>query len=498
MEEQIILALSRINKSFGITKALDDVDLNLKAGTILGLIGENGSGKSTLASIVAGAQKADSGEMYLLGEKYEPVNMPDAIDKGISLIIQEQGTFSSVSAASNIFSGREDTFVENGILNNKKMNAEARKALNDINAININEKVVTSSLSFEERKVLEIARANYAHPKVLIVDETSAVLSKDGRDVLYSIMKKTRNEGNSVIFIAHDVAEMMEHSDEITILRDGAVVTTLKKSEFDEDKIKSLMIGRAIENDYYRSDYDPNYEDDIALSVNNISYNKIKGISFEVHKGEIFGIGGLSDCGMHELGKIIYGAVQPDYGTVTVNGELNNSPSKSIMNKCAYISKDRDQESLMRTMSIRENVCLESLDKIKRFGGVLTKKTENQFTERWRKELSIKMDNPNQYVMYLSGGNKQKVALARWMAFNPDVYIMDCPTRGIDVGAKAAIMKLIRNFKTSGKAIIIISEELPELIGLSDRIMIIKDGISSGTFTRSKELTEGYLIKYMI
>lgn len=496
--EEILFQAHEINKSFGVTRALVDLDLVLLRGQIHGLIGENGSGKSTLASIIAGAQKADSGTMELRGDAYAPLNMPDAAARGVSLIIQEQGTFGAVSVAANIFSGRESRFVRGGLLDVGARNREARKALDQIDAVSINEKTVTSQLSFEERKFLEVARAVYSDPCLLIVDETTAVLSKEGRDVLYSIMHKKRDEGNTVLFITHSVEELIEHSDQITVLRDGELVKTLSREEFDPAVIKELMIGRKLEESYYRSDTVCSHDDDVRLRARNLYYRQIKNVSFDVHKGEIFGIGGLSDCGMHPLGKLLYGALPVDAGTVEVMGKgKNTSPGAAIRNRCAYVAKDRDQESLMRTMTIRENICLLSFKKIEKLG-LLFKRAEKRFTQTWREKLDIRMRDTEQYVMHLSGGNKQKVALARWIAFDPDVYIMDCPTRGIDVGAKAEIMRLIREFKEQGKAIVVISEELPELIGLCDRVMILKNGESMGIFDRSADLTEGLLINYML
>ena len=496
----ILLQAQGVCKSFGVTKALSNLDFTLRYGQIHGLIGENGSGKSTFSSIIAGAQAADEGAFTLKGVAYHPASMPEAVRSGVALIIQEQGTFPAASVAENIFAGREDMFVHKGLLNVQKMNVEARAALDMIGATAIREKMPVKELSFEQRKILEIARAAYSDPCVLIVDETSAVLSKEGRDVLYTLMHKMRDEGKAVLFITHDVAEMIEHSDEITVLRDGKLVKTLKKEEFSENLIKELMIGRKVEGDYYRSDTHPTQGKKVRLYAKDLCYKKLKHISFDVHEGEIFGVGGLSDCGMHELGKILYGVIPPDVGSVEIGEgahKVNHSPQADIRNKCAYISKDRDTESLMKTMTIRENISLLSLDHLKKLCFV-TKKQERDFCAGWKETLDIRMRDMEQFVMYLSGGNKQKVALAKWMAFDPEVYIMDCPTRGIDVGAKAAIVKLIRKFKAEGRAVVLISEELPELIGLSDRILIIKNGESQGIFERGPEMTEASLINYMI
>lgn len=499
MENNLLSEAENVFKSFGSTKALADVSLKVRHGEIHGLIGENGSGKSTLSTIIAGTQRFDKGIMKLEGNEYKPSNVLDANSKGISMIVQEQGTINGITVAANLFAGKEGMFTKYGILDTKKLRKDSKKALENIGASHIKPDDMINNLSFEDRKLVEIARAMLNDSKLLIIDETTTSLSEKGRKILYNIMNSLRDNGKSILFISHDIDELIEMCDAVTILRDGHITGVLEKDEMSPKRMKELMVGRDISDNFYRNDYECNFEDEVCLSVNNIAYGStLKNITFDVHKGEILGIGGLTECGMHELGKIMYGALRPDKGHVSVaNGEIIKKIKSALKNDIGYISKDRDGEALMLLGSIKDNICLPSLDKTKK-KGLIFNKTQKEFIEPYVKKLSIKMASSDEYCMYLSGGNKQKVSIAKWLAKDSKIIIMDCPTRGIDVGVKSDIYKLMMELKKAGKSIIMISEELPELIGMSDRMLIIKDGIISGQFERSKDINESMLIHYMI
>ncbi|MCR1841546.1 sugar ABC transporter ATP-binding protein [Murimonas intestini] len=485
-------------KSFGITKALKGVGIELRRGQILGLIGENGSGKSTLTSIVAAIQPADSGKMYLEGQPYEPSDTMEANEKGICMILQEKGTFDALTVAKNIFVGKENLFCKKGILDNRAMNRAAQEALDAVGADYIRASMPLGALNFEDRKLVEVARAMYMKPKILIVDETTTALSRNGRDILYEIMKKMKKEGKSVIFISHDIDELMEICDTLTILRDGVYIDTLEKEKFDAGMIRKLMVGREVAENYYRSDCESSKNKEVVLSMDHVSARELKDITFELHKGEILGFGGLADCGMHILGSVAFGNIEPDLGRVLAgDGSIIASPRDAMGRKIAYISKNRDQESLMVASSIRDNICCASYNKLSQ-GPFLWPKAQDAFVDRWAGELEIKMQGLYQYVMELSGGNKQKVALAKWLGFGADIFILDCPTRGIDIGVKSNIYALMEELRSQGKSIILISEELPEVIGMSDRTIILKDGRISGEFKREDGLTETLLIDYMV
>lgn len=496
--DKYLFRAEKICKSFGSVQALSEFDIAIRPGEIRGLVGENGSGKSTFSSIVAGIQKCDSGKMYLNGEEYVPSGTVDAVNHGVSMVVQEQGTIGKISVAANIFFGKETMFSRFGILNVKKMNEEAAKALEDIGVDNIRPETMIDKMTFEDRKLVELARALYTSPKIWIIDETTTALTVAGRELLYKLMKRMRDSGGSIIFISHDIDEIMDKCDSLTILRDGLLTANLKKEEFEADKIRQLMIGRELSGHYYREDIDRNPSKEVVLEAKGISTGILSNVSLQLHKGEILGVGGLSDCGMHTLGKVLFGLIKPDTGSVRKDGkeEVKNS-SWSVNHGIGYVSKNRDQESMMIISSIKDNICLPSLKDITSVGLVSVKK-QKELANNWSKRMEVKAENIEVFCNTLSGGNKQKVVLAKWLGKGSDILILDCPTRGIDVGTKAAIYHLIEELKKDGKSILLISEELQELIGMSDRIILLKDGVVSGEFLREEGMTETKLIQKMI
>lgn len=495
---EVLLKVTQINKSFGPTKALTDVDFTLRAGEVHGLIGENGSGKSTLSTIIAGVQKADNGSMILKGQAYTPADALAANDNGICMLLQEQGTFDGITVAANIFVGREKEFVNHGLMDMKRMFKAAGAALENIGVPDIHPNMSINQLSFEERKLVEIARAMEKNPDILIVDETTTALSRKGRDLLYALMDRMKKRGKSVIFISHDIGEVREVCDYLTVLRDGVKIDTLEKADFSDERIRKLMVGREVSENFYRNDAKASCQPEVAIRLKNVSYGLLKNIDMDIHKGEIVGIGGLTDCGMHDLGKIMFGLIKPDRGHCELgDGTVINSSVTAIKKRMGYVAKDRDKEALMMGASIKDNICAPSLKKLSRHG-LITNRRERAYVSQWAKALSIKMNNIDQYVRYLSGGNKQKVSVAKWVGFDADILIFDCPTRGIDIGVKAAIYQLLMDMKDQGKAILMISEELMEIIGMSDRTLILKDGVITGIFKRDEMLTEDKLIEYII
>lgn len=332
-EENLILKVEHMYKSFGITKALQDVSFHVRKGQVLGLIGENGSGKSTVTSIIAAIQQADSGEMYLEGEKYTPRNTTEAIAAGVCMILQEKGTFDSLTVAKNLFVGKEERFVHHGFLNNQEMIREGQKALDAIGATHIRAEMPLTALNFEDRKLVEVARAIYSNPKILVVDETTTALSRNGRDILYDIMNKMKKEGKSVIFISHDLDEIMEVCDTVTILRDGIYIDTIEKNDYQAPVLRKLMVGREVSDNYYRTDLESCKNTEVVLELKNVSCKELKNISFQLHKGEILGFGGLGDCGMHVLGNVTFGLTEPDLGKVLAGDGTNIKNSGIAMKK---------------------------------------------------------------------------------------------------------------------------------------------------------------------
>ena len=499
MRDDTIIKVENISKSFSSTKALVNVTFEIGKGEIRGLIGENGSGKSTLASIIAGIQPADCGQLYFEEKEYKPLSSVDANENGVTMVMQEIGTIADISVAANIFAGKEKQFSNHGIINYKKMYEKATSILKVVGAENIDPSVMADSLNLEERKVIEIAKAMVDTTRLLIIDETSNALTKNGRDILYRAINDMKAKGGSVIFITHDLNELVKICDSVTILRDGHYIDTLFGKEMDIKLLKELMVGREMSENYYRNDYEGRSTNEVVLTVDDISTGILNHVSIKLYEGEILGIGGLADCGMHELGRVVFGLDEAVSGAVIVseNGQKIEKPKHAIKNSVGYISKNRDTEALVLMCSIRDNICIASIDKLAKLGIVL-KKTEKKFVKELADKLDIKMRDINQYTAYLSGGNKQKVVLAKWLGNGSKILVMDCPTRGIDIGVKEAIYKLMEKLKKQGHSMIMISEELPELIGMSDRMIIMKNGEISGIFDRNKDITEDTLIHYMI
>ena len=496
--KQTILEARGIFKSFGETRALAGADLTVWHGEIHGLIGENGSGKSTLSSIVAGMQSCDSGSMVFDGKEYTPKNMSHAVEAGIRMILQEQGTINSISVAANIFLGEEQLFLKNGLLQVPRMVAEAQLALEAINAGHIRASENVDNVSFEDRKVTEIARAMYTDPRLLIVDETTTALPRRQREILYDLMQKMKAEDKAVLFISHDIEEIMEVCDRVTIMRDGIVTGVLTKEEMEPARLKQLMVGRTVDENYYRKDKLPSRSDEVALRVKDIAGDILHDISFELYKGEILGVSGLTDSGMHALGRMLFGIDPVEKGSITNGaGQTVDSIEKAISLGLGYISKNRDMEALMLTGSVKDNICLPALPRLVR-KGFINNRIEKNYIQEWVDKLRIKTASYKSPVSSLSGGNKQKVSVARWLAIDADILIMDCPTRGIDVGVKADMYQLMYDLKQRGKAIVMISEEMPELIGMCDRILAIKNGTISNVFHRSEALTEAQIIEDII
>ena len=494
-----ILEMKHIRKTF--TVALGDVDLNVYPGEIRGLIGENGSGKSTISSIAAGMQKADSGEMRYHGDSWNPVSMIDALSKGIGMIVQESGTIQGVSVAENLFLGETKQFPGPfGTIDRKAMNAKADEALQAIGVKNVSGATPMGALDFQTRKLVEIAKVVMKDPEILVVDETTTALSQEGRSILYTLMKKLRDEGKAVLFISHDLDEIMEVCDTLTVLRDGAIIRHFTKDEFDADAIRTSMIGRELQGDYYRSDYTPSHLEEVAVKAEHISLGEaLQDVSITVYKGEIVGIGGLSHCGMHPLGKILFGAVKPDSGeVVTGDGVKITSETVAMKQAFGYVSKDRDVESLSLTASIRDNIAIAGMEKYAVNNFLMLNSREKVYVDKQISDLSIKCADRDQAVSQLSGGNKQKVVFGKWIGRGSEVLILDCPTRGVDIGVKRAMYQLMTELKNEGKSIIMISEEMPELMGMSDRLIIMKDGKITHEFARSTSLSDAEIIQYMI
>ncbi|MCD8082247.1 MAG: ATP-binding cassette domain-containing protein, partial [Clostridiales bacterium] len=360
---ELLLRAEHIDKSFGITHALKDVSIDFYKGEIHALIGENGSGKSTFTNMLCGIYEMGGGTFTLDGELVRPKNQVDANNHGIAIIVQEMGTLSGLTVAENIFLGNEDQFTSHGIKNTAAMNKKAQELLNRYGFERFSATAVIDNYNFEDRKLIEIVKATHFDPKIVVVDETTTALNQGGRDELFKHMLRLRDAGSCVIFISHDLEEVIKYSDTITILRDGDYIDTVKSSDVDQDDLKRLMVGREMGEHYYRTDYGEKIPEEVALSVKNVSVpGQLKNISLDLHKGEILGIGGLSECGMHELGKAVFGASYDRTGSVTLaDGTAINNINTAINHSIAYASKDRDNESLVINDTIKDNITLPSM-----------------------------------------------------------------------------------------------------------------------------------------
>lgn len=498
-----LLTVKNIFKSFGVVKALSDVSFDLYPGEVLGLIGENGSGKSTVSSIISGMQKADSGEMFFHGEKWETSSMRESLEKGIGMIVQETGTIPGLTVAENIFLGQTDLFVKGpkGIapVNRKSMEEQAKSILALVGLENIDPKTITGNLDFVTRKLIEVAKVCSKDPEIIIVDETSTALNHLGRQRLYEIMKDFTSKGKSVIFISHDLDEVMERCDRLIVLRDGLYIQSLEKKDFSEDAVKKLMVGREMTGHYYRADYDPSFGEKVVLELKDAYLpGRLNNVSFQLHEGEILGLGGLSHCGIHDIGKVLFGALALSSGEALVHGKKIKDETFAMKEKIGYVAKDRDTESLNLNASVSDNIAIAGLDIIALAKSFILYSKEKGYVNKQISELRIKCFDASQQVSTLSGGNKQKVVFGKWVGRGSNILILDCPTRGVDIGVKQFMYQMMVEFKKQGKSILLISEELSELIGMSDRLLVLKDGEVKKEFLRSETLRDVDAIEYMI
>lgn len=496
-----ILEIRDLNKHFGPTYANKNVDFTLSKGEIRGLIGENGSGKSTLLSQIAGIYPPDSGQMFVNGKEYKPSNVIDAYDNHISMVLQELGVVGNLTVPVNVFFGRTKQFKKFGIIDKKAVNKAAQEQFEkwNIPMPPFNQHVGT--MQIETRKMIELCRAMSIEPEILMLDEVSQSLSLNNRQMLYNLLKEHKAMGRSAIVITHDVDEMIEICDTITVLRDGAVVGTVVSSETTADAVKSMMVGRQIEGDYYRTDHDVIYQDDVVFSVKDLNVQgELEDITFDIHAGEILGFCGLSDSGIHSVGQAVYGLSKIKSGDVyLVPNDLHiKKPMQSLGNNVGYVPKDRDSDALMIDASIRENFSLPSYTELQGPLGFISPKSMKDLSNRMVEQLSVKCEGIMRPVNSLSGGNKQKINLGRWLAKDLKLLILDCPTRGVDVGVKAYIYSLMKEAKEKGIAMLLISDELTEVLGMADRLMVMKDGKITRTIRRDEDFTEQAVIEVMI
>lgn len=493
MTDNIFLELKNITKNFPGVKALDNVSFDLKKGEVHALCGENGAGKSTLMHVLGGVYAPNSGQIFINGKAVKFENPLDAAKSGIAVVFQELSLVSNLSVAENIYANRQPV-GKLGMIDSKRLYADTLEILKlfDVgDSIKPNTRI--SDLSVANQQVVEILKSMSLNPRILVLDEPTSSLTSTEKEELFKNIRKLKGIGISFIYISHHLNEIFEIADRVTVLRDGKYVTTQKVTDVTEDKLVSYMVGREISNIYgQRAE-----EDKIAekyFEVKNLSLKgKFEDISFTLHKGEILGISGLVGAGRTEMGMTIFGVTPPDCGEIWLEGKKQKigNPLQAIRNKIAYLTEDRKVQGLFLEMSIKENFIAPDTatyaSKTLRF---IDRKKVDERTRDAVKKIKIATPGIDQKVKNLSGGNQQKVLLSMWLGINPKVLIVDEPTRGVDVGAKSDIYNLLRNMAKTGIGIIVISSDLMEILGVSDRILVMKQGRIVGEMTKGEATEE--------
>ncbi len=492
-----IVRMEGISKAFPGVQALDMVDFEAYPGEVMGLVGENGAGKSTLMKILSGAYKKDTGRIFLDGKRIEIENPYHAQRLGISTIYQEFNLTPNQTVAQNIFCNREPR--EKGILgklgfiNREKMEEEAEKILEIVGA-HVSPKSLVKDLSVAEKQMVEIAKALSFKAKIIIMDEPTSALVPEEVEKLFEIINQLKSQGIAVIFISHRLEEVFKIADRITILRDGKLIGVMKKEEIAPEKVIYLMVNRPLAEMFRKEE---SKLEDVVLEVRNLSKKGVvEDISFKLYKGEILGIAGLVGSGRTEMARLIFGADKKDNGEIYLEGKKVeiNSPEDAVRLGIGLVPEDRQNQGLILKLAVRENIGIPILEKLVNLLFV-NKEKLNSIAREFVQKLNIKTPSLLQKALYLSGGNQQKVVLAKWLSLNPKVLILDEPTRGIDVGAKVEVHAIMSQLAKSGIGIIMISSEMPEVLAMSDRILVMSEGRLAAELSK-KEATQEKIMAY--
>ncbi len=491
--QDYILQVRGLTKAFSGVKALDNVQLNVRRGEVHALMGENGAGKSTFMKILIGLLTPDSGQIIFDGAELKADSVSGALKKGISMIHQEILVVPELTVAQNIFLGRETKGGLFSWLNDRNLTNQAGTLLAQL-GVNIQPDAKIRDLSVAEMQMVDIAKAISNDASVIIMDEPTSALSDREVATLFGIIRDLRRKGVSIIYISHKMDEIFAIADTITVLRDGNYITTRPASELDENSLITLMVGREIDSLFPVSTYSKGEE---VLSVRKLGRSGVfADINFAVHAGEVFGIAGLMGAGRTEITRAIFGLDRIDGGEIYVKGKKASikSPRDAIRQGIGYVSEDRKRLGFIPGLSVKYNMTLASLSKYAD-GPFVRARSESAAATKMMTDLAIKAAGPHQKVIYLSGGNQQKVVIGKVLLSSPSLIILDEPTRGIDVGAKAEIYKLIDQLKAAGIAIILISSELPELLGMSDRILVLAKGKQNALLSK-EEATPETIMRY--
>lgn len=487
-----IVELENVCKDFPGVKALDNVSFKLKSGEVLALLGENGAGKSTLMKILSGVYVKENGTMKIFGETVDDINPVKAQELGIAIIHQELNMCDHLTVAQNIFLGREIT--KKGILSDKEMNDEAGKILNGLN-IDIDPDTIVGDLPVSKQQMVEIAKALSTKAKILIMDEPTSALTAKEIDDLFTIIRRLKSEGHGIVYISHRLEELQYIVDRVMILRDGKYITSMDYKDTNLKEIISYMVGREITEKFPRIEKTAGKK---ILEVKNLNAGKlVRDINFSVCEGEIVGIAGLMGAGRTETTRALFGADPKESGKINIDGvEVKiNKPIDAIKAGIVLVPENRKKDGLCTKLSIRDNIALPNLDIIANSFGIVNRKKEECITKNSVKNLDIRLANTEVDAESLSGGNQQKVVVGKWLVRNSRVVIFDEPTRGIDVASKVEIYNLMNELKSQGVGVFFVSSEMPEILGISDRILVMADGRITKELD-IKEATQDIILEY--
>ena len=492
MEKELVLQMKGITKTFPGVKALSNVDLELYKGEVLALLGENGAGKSTLIKTLSGDYSADEGEIWINGKQVIGADPRKTLALGVSVIYQEMNLGASISIAENIFIGHLP-LKKSGLVDFKKLRVMAQEALDRVGLVDVDPFDPVAGLSIAQMQMVEIAKALSQGARILVMDEPTAALNDEEIDILFGLVRQLQAEGCAIIYISHRLDEVFQITDRIQVMRDGCRVANLNTAETNKNELIAHMVGRQMHDMY--PDRDQSHIGDVVLKVEGLCSNYIKDVSFEVRKGEILGFFGLMGSGRTEIVEMVFGARKRTAGKIFIDGEEMKieEPADGKNAGMGYVPSDRKGQGLFLTQSVALNVSNNVLDTISNKIGILDFKKEAKLVNEWIDALRIKTPSMDTLTGSLSGGNQQKVVLAKWLTSKPKVLILNEPTRGIDVGAKAEIYNLVNELSKQGLSFIMVSSELPEVMAMSDRVVVIHEGKYKGTvmkedFTQEKLL----------
>ena len=489
---EYIAELNHIHKSFPGVKALDDVSFDLKSGEVLALLGENGAGKSTLVKVLSGVYTKDEGEIKIFGQTVEDLTPKKAQELGIAIIHQELNMCAHLSVAENIFLAREKT--HSGILSNREMNKDAAALLARLN-IDLDPATIVGDLAVSKQQMVEIAKALSTNAKILIMDEPTSALTSNEIDDLFKIIRKLKSEGCGIVYISHRLEELQNIVDRVIIMRDGRYITSMDFKDTTMSEIISYMVGREIKEKFPRVTCERGKK---IFEVKNLNAGKmVRNVSLELYEGEIVGIAGLMGAGRTETTRAIFGADPKESGQIFVDGReaVIRRPIDAIRAGIVLAPEDRKKDGLCVKLSIEDNIALPNLDLLCSKFGVVDRKKEKSMTDEAVRSLSIKLVSADMDAATLSGGNQQKLVVAKWLARNSRVVMFDEPTRGIDVAAKVEIYNLMNELKKQGIGVLFVSSEMPEIMGISDRILVMCDGKITGEFAAG-EATQDLILQY--